>query len=176
MNEVRTESAQARRLALRLLSLIGTGTWAGLLQAQAQPLPRTILWPREVPLIGAAPLSRDTLMRNHVVLGFSSATCGYCVRHDAHLQKLHMRATPGVLVLGVATDSTDEEALRPAQSHGWTFPWTRAHQPLGELFDRRRILPRTYLVARGGELIRAIPGEMFESDVLELADIAIRRG
>ena len=159
-----------------MLSLIGTGAWASVLPAQTLPQPRTILWPREVPLIGAAPLSRDTLMQHHVVLGFSSATCGYCVRHDAHLQKLHLLATPGVLVLGVATDSSDEEAVRPAQRHGWTFPWTRAHQPLGELFDRRRILPRTYLVARGGVVLRAIPGEMFESDVLELADIATRQG
>lgn len=173
-----SHEAVSRRTALGALGLgvgaLGLGPgWHGVVEA-AEPEARTLEWPREVSLLGAAPLTREALMSRSVVLGFSSATCGYCLRQDAHLQVLHQKSGKEVLVLGVSTDARDEDVLALARRHGWTFAWTREHDKLAALFDRRRILPRTYLVGRGGVLLRSIPGEMFESDVLELPDIARR--
>lgn len=45
--------------------------------------------------------------------------------------------------------------------------------PAGELVATiRRIIPLNVTVDRGGRLLHVIPGEMFESDVLELLQLA----
>lgn len=162
----------SRRRALARIGACAMAGTAGPARVRAQPAPRSIAWPESLPMIGTGPLTRDVLLQHAVVLGFSSRTCSYCLRQDAHLQRLHALAGQELLVVGVSTDGDGPDVLAWARSQGWTFPWTSAHQPLARLFDARRVLPRTYLVGRGGVLLRAIAGEMFESDVLELADIA----
>ena len=45
-------------------------------------------------------------------------------------------------------------------------------QPLRSRLTTRRMVPTTFVIAARGRLKQAIPGEMFEADVLELAGLA----
>lgn len=149
---------------------------AGLAWPLAAALPRAwaspaaageaVHWP-EVRLLDG---SRWAPPQGHaVVVVFWSATCEFCLRHNAHVEKLH-RATVGkpLAVLGVSKDDSAAVARRHIAEHGYTFPNTLDAAPLAAVLSTRRITPLTVTVDRQGRLKQVIPGEMFEADVLEL--------
>ena len=104
-----------------------------------------------------------------VVVVFWSATCEFCLRHNAHVEKLH-RAAAGrpLAVLGVCKDDSATVARRHIADHGYTFPVTLDAAPMAAVLSTRRITPLTVTVDRQGRLKQVIPGEMFEDDVMEL--------
>ena len=84
------------------------------------------------------------------------------------------RAAAGrrLVVLGVARDGDAAAVRHHAERHGYTFPITLDQAPLAAALSARRVSPLTVTVDRAGRLLQVIPGEMFESDVLELLQLA----
>lgn len=146
---------------------------AGARAAPAAPLPRQVEWPQTVTLVDGRRLSAAALAARPLVVVFWESTCPFCRNHNKHVEKLH-RAAAGtdLLVLGVSIDRRREATLDYLKREGYTFAVTRDADALGRVFDTRRVIPRTYAVARGAQLVAALPGEMFEEDVMEFLRLA----
>ena len=99
--------------------------------------------------------------------------CPHCARHNGHLDKLH-RAVAGrsLRILGVAIDGDRDSVRRYMDSHGYAFPVTLDAEPLRSRLTARRMVPMTFITDEQGHLRQAIPGEMFEADMLALAALA----
>lgn len=149
-----------------LAAALLAGSLAGLPARAAEE--RRIEWPASVELLDGRRLSAAELASRPVVVVYWSATCGYCQRHNRHVEKLHQAAKgTDLLVLGVSTDPGPDVAREHARHEGYGFANTMESALPGALFERRRFIPRTYLVERGGRLAKSYPGEMFEADVME---------
>ncbi|MES2714158.1 MAG: TlpA disulfide reductase family protein [Pseudomonadota bacterium] len=94
--------------------------------------------------------------------------CGFCRRHNAHIDRLH-RDAPGLRVLGVALDGDAEAVRRYMAQQGHGFAVALDQGQLRQRLTSRRSIPMTCLLDRQGRLRQAIPGEMAEADVLGLA-------
>jgi hypothetical protein len=129
----------------------------------------TVRWPDVRLLDGARWLPPPG---HAVVATFWSATCEYCVRHNARLEKLHRAAAAGrpLVVLGVCKDASAAIARRHIDELGYSFPNTLDAAPLAAVLSTRRITPLTVTVDREGRLKQVIPGEMSEDDVMELLE------
>lgn len=139
----------------------------------APALPRTVQWPQAVHLLDGRVLERAALTAHPAVVVFWSSTCPFCRNHNRHVQKLQQAAAgTDLLVLGVSIDPDRQQAVDHVRHEGYTFPVTMDAGALAPMFDTRRVIPRTYGIARGALLRSAIPGEMFEEDVLELLKLA----
>lgn len=150
-----------RRTVLAALAASATGARA----APAAP-GEAVRWPEVALLDGSrwTPASD----RGQVVV-FWSVSCPFCQRHNAHVDKLHRAsASRGPQVLTVSRDRDAAAVQRYLAAHGYTFPVTLASEALSAALAARRIIPLTVLVDRQGRMKQAIPGEMFEDDVLEL--------
>lgn len=155
----------SRRAVLALLAASATGARAA--PAAAGEMVR---WPEVTLLDGTrwAPAAQ----RAQVVV-FWSVSCPFCRRHNAHIDKLHRAAADGgPQVLSVSRDRDAAAVQRYLASNGYGFPVTLAHDALSAALAGRRIIPLTVLVDRQGRLKQAIPGEMFEEDVMELLKLA----
>jgi len=143
--------------------------------AQAEPakLPRAVTWPDEIALIDGRRLRGAALAARPAVVVFWESTCPFCRNHNRHVEKLH-RAAAGtdLLVLGVSIDRNPEAAREYVRSNGYGFAVTRDAQALASMLGTRRGIPYTYAVARGAQLVAALPGEMFEEDVMEFLRLA----
>ncbi len=155
----------SRRAVLALLAASVAG-------ARAAPAAggELVRWPEVTLLDGSqwAPAAQ----RAQVVV-FWSVSCPFCRRHNAHIDKLHRAAADGgPQVLTVSRDRDAAAVQRYLASNGYGFPVTLAHDALSAALAGRRIIPLTVLVDRQGRLKQAIPGEMFEEDVMELLKLA----
>lgn len=107
------------------------------------------------------------------VVVFWSVTCPFCQRHNAHIDRLHRAAgDAGPQVLTVSRDHDAGAVRRYLAAHGYGFPVTLEHDVLAAALAARRIIPLTAIVDRQGRFKQAIPGEMFEEDVMELLKLA----
>ena len=133
---------------------------------------QTVPWP-DMELLGGGRFGVAQAEGNAVVVVFWTTTCPFCRRHNQHVEKLH-RAAAGkrLRVLGVARESDARLVARYAQAQGYTFPITLDHPGLSALLSPRRMVPVTVTVDRQGRLKQALPGEMFEEDLLELLQLA----
>ncbi len=107
------------------------------------------------------------------VVVFWSVSCPFCKRHNAHVDKLY-RATGdgGPQVLTVSRDRDTAAVRRYLAAGGYAFPVSLDHDAMASAMAARRIIPLTLLIDRQGRLKQAIPGEMFEDDVMELLKLA----
>ncbi len=141
-------------------------------RAQATAVGSAVEWPAIRLLDG--PVVEPAAWRGHAaVLVFWETHCAFCKRHNAHLDKLY-RATRGqpLMILGVAMD-TDPQGVRDYMArNGYSFPVTLDPGGLRARFTRRRVIPMTCIVDRQGRFLQAIPGEMFEDDVMALGQFA----
>lgn len=107
------------------------------------------------------------------VVVFWSVSCPFCQRHNAHIDRLHRAAgESGPQVLTVSRDRDPAAVHRYLSAHGYGFPVTLDHDALAAALAPRRIIPLTALIDRQGRFKLAIPGEMFEEDVMELLKLA----
>ena len=141
--------------------------------ALAQPSePRPVIeWP-QIKLIDGGVLSPASWRGQAAVVVFWATYCPFCKRHNAHVDKLY-RATQGqaLRVLGVALDA-DEKAVRQYMANNqYEFPVALDGGSLRQRLTSRRVIPMTCVLDRQGRLLQAIPGEMFEEDVLGLARV-----
>ena len=103
------------------------------------------------------------------VVVFFSTTCPFCVRHNAHVQKLLALAQGQPLrVLGVAHDRQAEHVRTYLKRQALSFDVSLDQGPLHAALSRKPGTPITCVVDRQQRLREVIRGEMFEEDVLGL--------
>jgi len=160
-----------RHAVAALAAATAPAWWRAAAAAPAAP-GQPVAWP-EVTLLEGGRFGPAQAEGHALVVVFWSTSCPFCRRHNQHVEKLH-RAAAGhrLSVLGVARDRDPAAVHRHAREHGYTFPITLDHAPLAAALSARRIIPLTVTVDRAGRLLQVIPGEMFESDVLELLQLA----
>lgn len=136
--------------------------------------PGPIRWP-VLTLLDGQTLGANAWDDIAAVVVFWASWCPFCRRHNARIEKLHRAASgPHLRILSVALDG-DEAAVRQYMlTNGFHFPVLVGQAELRALFTPRRVIPMTCLVDRRGRLLRMIPGEMAEDDVLALATLAQR--
>ena len=151
-----------RRDLLASLAAVAAGPLAA---APAAP-GEAVRWP-EVTLLDGSRWS-PVPGRAKVVV-FWSVTCPFCKRHNAHIDKLYRAAADGgPQVLTVSRDRDVAAVQRYLAANGYAFPVSLDHDALAAALASRRIIPLTLLVDRQDRLKQAVPGEMFEEDVMEL--------
>lgn len=126
----------------------------------------TVRWPEVTLLDGTrwAPAAG----RAQVVV-FWSISCPFCKRHNVHVDKLYRASGDGgPQVLTVSRDRDAAAVRRYLAANGYAFPVSLDHDALAAALAARRVIPLTLLIDRQGRLKQAIPGEMFEEDVMEL--------
>ena len=107
------------------------------------------------------------------VVVFWSVSCPFCRRHNVHVDKLYRAAGDGgPQVLTVSRDRDAAAVRHYLAANGYAFPVSLDHDALAAALAARRVIPLTLLVDRQGRLKQAIPGEMFEEDVMELLTFA----
>lgn len=150
--------------------LVGLPLAPGLYAAPARR-GEQVAWPKPAGLIDGS--IWQALPGHAVVVVFWRLDCGYCERHNAHVEKLHRAAAGKPLqVLGVVRGSDAAAVRQHMRQRGWTFPVSVGEAAFSEALTTRRSVPMTLTVDRAGQLREQIPGEMFESDVLDLIKLA----
>lgn len=161
--------SRTRREFLATATACAAGTVVPALAAPAAA-GEAVRWP-EVTLLDGARWT-PAAGRAQVVV-FWSVSCPFCKRHNAHVDKLY-RATGdgGPQVLTVSRDRDAAAVRRYLAAGGYAFPVSLDHDAMAAAMAARRIIPLTLLIDRQGRLKQAIPGEMFEDDVMELLKLA----
>jgi thiol-disulfide isomerase/thioredoxin len=168
-----------RRRALATIATIATlplgGVALPLRAAPAAPGDR-VAWP-EVTLLDGGRWTAARAQGKAVVVVFWSTTCPFCLRHNQHVSRLQKESAGLPLeIITVARERDAQEVRRYLERHGHRFAVTLEHAPMAAALSTRRTIPLTVTVDRAGRLRQVIPGEMFEDDVLELAQLARRQG
>lgn len=156
-----------------VLPVLALAPWLG--AAEAAPLARgdAVSWPGSVSLLDGSSWSAEQWRDRAAVIVFWSLHCGFCERHNVHVEKLYRAAAGKRLnVLSVVAELDADAVRRRMAQRGWTFPVTLGREPLAAALGARRSVPLTVTVDRKGRLSEAIPGEMFEADVLDLLKLA----
>ncbi|MBX3622933.1 MAG: redoxin domain-containing protein [Rhizobacter sp.] len=130
-----TEPTRRRLLAGGTAALLGLPALA----RAAAPAQKgeTVRWPT-VRRLDGPPLGEPELQGRARVVVFFSTTCPFCVRHNAHVQKLHeaTRQLP-MTVLAAALDDDPAAVRRYLAAHRYTFDVTLDHRPLREVLSER---------------------------------------
>jgi thiol-disulfide isomerase/thioredoxin len=158
--------------------LLAAGALAGL-PAWAQPkgpAPVPFAWP-DITLLDGTLLPAAAWQDTAAVLVFWATYCPFCLRHNAHVEKLHREVAGRRLrVLGLAGDRDPRAVQRYLGQHGYTFPVSVVDSERMRLrLALGRTIPTTVGIDREGSVGLALPGEMFEEDVLSMARLAERR-
>jgi thiol-disulfide isomerase/thioredoxin len=133
----------------------------------SKPAGRTVNWP-EVTLLDGTRWGPAQAQGKAVIVVFWSTTCPFCLRHNAHIEKLRRAAAGRPLeILTVARDKDAGAVKTYLARHGYGFQVTMDQGPMAAALSSRRVIPLTLTVDRQGRLGREIPGEMFEEDVME---------
>lgn len=129
-------------------------------------------WP-EVELLDGGTFGPNQARGKHVLVVFWSTTCPFCLRHNAHIEKLR-KATTGrqLLILTVARDKDPAQVRKYLSTHGYRMPVTLNQASMATALSSKRVIPLTVLVDPQGRIKSVIPGEMFEEDVMEWEKLA----
>ena len=169
MSRRRTRTASAAGAAhLARRTLLGALAFAPWVSAsRAAQKGQAVQWP-EVTLLDGSRWGPAQAQGRTVVVVFWSTTCPFCLRHNAHIEKLRRAATGRALEILTVAREADPAAVRAYLArHGYGFAVTLDHAPMAAALSSRRLIPLTLLVDRQGRLQQEIPGEMFEDDVME---------
>ena len=144
-------------------------------QTGAQPDTKiaTIDWP-PIQLLDGTVMSPQSWQGQAAVVVVWETFCPFCKRQNAHIDKL-FRATlrQRLRVLSVALDTDEGKVRRYMTANNFSFPVALDGGLLRQRLTQRRVIPMTCVLDRQGRLIQAIPGEMFEEDVMEFARLAV---
>jgi thiol-disulfide isomerase/thioredoxin len=165
---VKAPRAPARR---RMLSALCLGALCGAAPAAlsqgSKPAGRVVSWP-EVTLLDGTRWGPAQAQGKAVIVVFWSTTCPFCLRHNAHIEKLRRAAAGRPLeILTVARDKDAGAVKAYLARHGYGFQVTMDQGPMAAALSSRKVIPLTVTVDRQGRLGQEIPGEMFEEDVMQ---------
>lgn len=155
-----------RRWLLRTTALAALYPLVGAASAQPQQ-GQTVVWP-EVTLLDGTRWGPAQAQGKQVIVVFWSTTCPFCLRHNAHIEKLRRAAAGRPLeIITVARDKDPAAVKAYLARHGYGFKVTMAQDAMAAALSNRKVIPLTVTVDRQGKLGQVIPGEMFEDDVME---------
>ena len=155
-----------RRRVLRAAALVALCPMLGSASAQPQQ-GQAVVWP-EVTLLDGTRWGPAQAQGKQVIVVFWSTTCPFCLRHNAHIEKLRRAASGRALeIITVARDQDPAAVKAYLARHGYGFQVTMAQDVMAAALSRRKVIPLTITVDRQGRLGQVIPGEMFEDDVME---------
>ena len=155
-----------RRWVLRAAALVALCPMLGSASAQPQQ-GQAVVWP-EVTLLDGTRWGPAQTQGKQVIVVFWSTTCPFCLRHNAHIEKLRRAATGRALeIITVARDKDPAAVKAYMARHGYGFQVTMAQELMAAALSRRKVIPLTITVDRQSRLGQVIPGEMFEDDVME---------
>jgi len=160
--------------AIALTAVAGLASLAPtVLRAQTLPGHAAFDWP-DLSLLDGTVLPAAAWQDTGAVLVFWATHCPYCRRHNVHVEKLH-RSLAGqpVRVLGLSSDRDPKLVRRYMQQQGLSFPVTMQSELMRLRLKLSRTIPTTVTLDRRGRQGMAIPGEMFEEDVMGLARAAM---
>ena len=165
---MKAPQAPARR---RMLSALCLGALCGAAPAAlsqgSKPAGRVVSWP-EVTLLDGTRWGPAQAQGKTVIVVFWSTTCPFCLRHNAHIEKLRRAAVGRPLeILTVARDKDAGAVKAYLARHGYGFQVTMDQGPMAAALSSRKVIPLTLTVDRQGRLGQEIPGEMFEEDVMQ---------
>jgi thiol-disulfide isomerase/thioredoxin len=162
-------AALPRRCALRAIAASAlAASGLGTVHARAAAPGEAVRWP-EVTLLDGSIWNAERARGKTTVVVFWSTTCPFCLRHNAHIEKLRRAAAGRPLeILTVARDKEPAAVRAYLERHGYGFAVTMAQAPMSAALYERRVIPVTVIVDRQGRLKQAVPGEMFEEDVMQL--------
>jgi len=162
-----------RRGALALLGgAAAAATWPGRAPAAPAEPGQRVNWP-EVALLDGSRWGAAQAQDKAVIVVFWSTTCPFCLRHNAHVEKLRRAAAGRPLEILTVARERDPAPMRAYLArHGYGFQVTLDQGPMGAALSTRRVIPLTAVVERSGRLRQIIPGEMFEEDVMEWLRLA----
>jgi thiol-disulfide isomerase/thioredoxin len=167
--KVRAPSLAQRRALLAAGAMAMLPAWA----QRVGPVATPFAWPA-ITLLDGQVLPPAAWQDTAAVLVFWATHCPFCRRHNVHVEKLH-RAVAGkpLRVLTLSSDRDPKLVQRYMQSNGYTFPVSLLDtEALRLSLALLRTLPTTVGISRRGRVGLALPGEMFEEDVLEMARLA----
>ena len=155
-----------RRRLLRIAALTTLYPLFGAASAQPQHS-QVVVWP-EVTLLDGTRWGPVQAQGKQVIVVFWSTTCPFCLRHNAHIEKLRRAAAGRALEIITVARDKDPAALKAYLArHGYGFQVTMAQEAMAAALSPRKVIPLTITVDRQGRLGQVIPGEMFEDDVME---------
>ena len=158
--------ARRRMLSALCLGALCGGAPAALAQG-SKPAGRVVSWP-EVTLLDGTRWGPAQAQGKTVIVVFWSTTCPFCLRHNAHIEKLRRAAVGRPLeILTVARDKDAGAVKAYLARHGYGFQVTMDQGPMAAALSSRKVIPLTLTVDRQGRLGQEIPGEMFEEDVMQ---------
>lgn len=158
--------ARRRMLSALCLGALCGGAPAALAQG-SKPAGRVVSWP-EVTLLDGTRWGPAQAQGKTVIVVFWSTTCPFCLRHNAHIEKLRRAAAGRPLeILTVARDKDVGAVKAYLARHGYGFQVTMDQGPMAAALSSRKLIPLTLTVDRQGRLGQEIPGEMFEEDVMQ---------
>ncbi len=162
-------AGQARRrftLGLSAAALVAPSLPGLVRAAPAQP-GDAVNWPT-VSLLDGQRWGPAQAAGRAMVVVFWSVTCPFCLRHNAHIEKLRRAVggrAPGILT--VCRDRDPAVVSGYLAKHGYGFAVTLDHVAMAAALSARKVIPLTVLVDRAGRLQQVIAGEMFEEDVMQ---------
>lgn len=131
-------------------------------------------WPA-LHLLDGTTLDPQAWQDQAAVLVFWATWCPYCLRHNAHVDKLYRDGrNQGLRVLGLALEDDAGKVRRYMAAHGYGFPVALNGDTLRRRLTARKVLPMTAVLDRQGRLRQLVSGEMTEDDVLDLPRVALR--
>lgn len=160
----------------RWLAAAAGAAWASQQPAWGQrtgPLPTPFTWP-DITLLDGSTIPAASWHDTAAVLVFWATHCPFCRRHNAHVQKLHdLVAGQRLRVLTFATDRDPSKVRSYLQQQGYGFAVSLQDAEAMRLrLGLLRTIPTTVGISRSGRVGLAMPGEMFEEDVLAMAALA----
>jgi thiol-disulfide isomerase/thioredoxin len=160
----------------RTCLVAGVGAaFSSLVRSEPAAVGAVVEWPRLQLLDGS--VWKPASWRDQPALVVLWATyCPFCKRHNAHVDKLLAPArAQGLRVLGVALDADERLVRQYMAGNGYRFPVVMDGGQVRSRLTPRRVIPMTITIDRQGRLQQAIPGEMFEEDLIELANGLVKR-
>lgn len=161
----------------RRTCLIAGASAAVALPAWSEPAPTgpVIDWPR-LPLLDGGVIEPSSWRGQPALVVLWATFCPFCKRHNAHLDKLFAQTRAQDLrILGVALDSDERLVSQYMANNAYRFPVAMDAGQVRSKLTSRRVIPMTFAIDRQSRLVQAIPGEMFEEDLVDLANGLLKR-
>ena len=143
-------------------------------EAAAPPMPAlgTVLQVPPVDLLGGGRFEPAQARGKPLLVYWWSSTCPFCAVQSPFMETLwRAQRGKGLQMLALSIDKQPEAATAYLAKKGYSFPAAWASPLWRKAFPKPKGLPITLLAGADGRLKAAEKGQMFEEDVLALAQL-----